>query len=280
MALQAPVGRLTLSFSSFLKKIRNKYKIDSISRLYEFFGGRENINMGQRNLAMLESGELKPTVGFLASVSRKLDPQDYREAILAFFEANLDADLDKNLLSYLKNNLSPSHKAPNQKLTKEHEQIELSDQQLTYLSENYEGLFLFNKVAVLSSVPLTKDINMEIADDLVRLKLIDITGKELVCTSTRYRLPSFPNSSPRKVRLASKVILNHISAYLSEDGSNQQQLLYTFQQLSETQILYVYSELQRLKSLIFEMSQSTTLEKKYPFIFVSFARKILEKELK
>lgn len=269
-----------MNFSFFLKQIRNRYEIDSISSLYEFFGGRDNLNMGQRNLAMLESGELKPTVGFLAGVSRKLDPHEYRDVVLAFFESNLDADLDKNLLSYLKDNLSPSQNGLTQKIRNAPEQIELSDQQLTYLSDNYEGLFLFNRVAVLSSVPFTKEINTEIANDLIRLKLIELRNNKLICTSTRYRLPAFPNSSPRKVRLASKVILNHISAYLSEDGSSHQQLLYTFQQLSEKQIRYVYSELQRLKSLIFEMSQSANSEDKYPFIFVSFARQIMEKELK
>lgn len=269
-----------MSFSTFLKQLRTRYNIDSISDLYGFLGGRENLNMGQRNLAMLDSGDLKPTISFLAGVTRKLQPHEYKDAILAFFESNFDPDLDADFLGYLKNNLTSSSKGLVQTKESSTEQIELSDQQLTYLAENYEGLFLFNRVAVLSSIPFTKEINRDIASDLIRLKLIELRGKNLVCTSTRYRLPAFPNSSPRKVRLASKVILNHISAYLSEDGSNNQQLLYTFQQLTEKQINYVYSELQRLKSIIFEMSKSETKEEKHPFIFVSFARQIMEKELK
>lgn len=269
-----------MSFSAFLKKFRNRYNIDSISDLYEFLGGRENLNMGQRNLAMLDSGDLKPTISFLAGVTRKLQPHEYKDALLAFFESNLDADLDATFLSYLKNNLTTSTEGLVQVREDSSKQIELSDQQLSYLSENYEGLFLFNRVAVLSSIPFSKEINIDVANQLVRLKLIEIKEQNIVCTSARYRLPSFPNSSPRKIRLASKVILNHISAYLSEDGSNNQQLLYTFQQLTEKQINYVYTELQRLKAIIFEMSKSGANEEKYPFIFVSFSRQIMEKELK
>ena len=95
-----------MSFSTFLKQIRTRYNIDSISDLYEFLGGRENLNMGQRNLAMLDSGDLKPTISFLAGVTRKLQPHEYKDALLAFCESNLDSDLDADFLGYLKNNLT------------------------------------------------------------------------------------------------------------------------------------------------------------------------------
>lgn len=265
-------------FSKFLQAIKLRNNLKTTSEFFAFLGAREKIDMGQRNLAMIESGDLLPTVSALGNITQSLRKEDFREAVLSFFKDNLDPEKHKRLLDYLDCNLLPGFNATEKKDSTA-SYIEMNEEQLSFLVENRSAMVLMNKIGLYEESKFDyNNVDSNLLDKLVELKLLTQDKSAIKPRSTNIRLPSFSKSSAKKVRLTSKFILNHIDAYLAEEGSENQEFAYSFYLLSPTQRKIILDEISRIKKLIFSFSAETTMGEANPFLFVGFGKELTKKD--
>ncbi len=267
-----------MHFSKFLQAIKFRNQLKTTSELFAFLGARETLDMGQRNLAMIESGDLLPTVSALGNITQSLKKEDFREAILSFFKDNLDSEKHRRLLDYLECNLLPGVNTIDKKDSTT-SYVEMNEEQLSFLVGNRSAMILMNKIGLYEESKIDYcNVDSDLIDKLVKLKLLTKDKSALKPKSTNIKLPSFSKSSAKKVRLTSKFILNHIDAYLAEEGSENQEFAYSFYLLTPSQRKIILEEISRIKKLIFSFSAETNMEEANPFLFVGFGKELVKKD--
>lgn len=272
-----------MTFSIFLKNLKEKYELKSTVELFNHLGGKDKLSMTIRNFSLLESGDLAPSIAAFSSIFRQLQSDEYRDAVLSYFNTNVEEAQNKELLGYLTNNLSFSRfKVEKVASSKSDDRLGFNSDQLSYLIENVEAMKLLNKIVLFKEVPKSSlTAKQDLVKKLKQLKLINEDRKSLLPTSFKYKLPSFSDSSSKNVRLASKLILNQIDTFISEEGTIKQTFAYAFHLLTSYQIKLINDEINRIKSLIsdfaFENSESN-VDSLIPYLFVGFGKEIEQKE--
>jgi hypothetical protein len=271
-----------MNFSDFLKRLKGKYGLKSNVELFNSLGGQEKLSMTMRNFSLIENGSLAPTITAFSSVFRQLEEEDYKDAITSFFQSNLEKSDNSKLIDYINNCLSHPIYRDSRSTSDKHSESELmfNSEQLSYLVEDIEAMKSLNKIGLFEKIDLESIHSKEnLIKKLKTLKLVTQEGKSIRAATYKYRLPSFSDASSKNVRLASKLILNHIDAYLSEEGTIRQTFSYAFHLLTQHQSKMVLTEVNRIKTLISTFaSTNAKSDVLIPFLYVGFGKEVEKKE--
>ena len=104
-------------------------------------------------------------------------------------------------------------------------------------------------------------------------------GGVVQVTNKTFRAPSYENSHPRLVAKSTDFIINHIAAYLSKEGSPDQQLRYSMLNVKPEVADLILEQMEFFKKWVQSLAEIDHDSSHIPFVFVSFGKKLRETEL-
>jgi hypothetical protein len=270
-----------MDFSNFLRALRVKQNFASVSKQFEGFGGGKKLSTTLRNFQLVESGKSAPTPKLFMSVFRALPREEYKNAVIAFFESHIDSKKDSELLAFLDQQLTPAVTADNKSVFETTRSLTYTAEQLAVLSKDSLAMKLHHRVLLWERVSPTDIQDCEqIAKHLVVNALADREADGgLKPPRTVYRVPSFETSSPQLVRSASKYFKSILDCYISEEGSSEQNVSFALQLVRPNIAHQILDQMAAFKRWVQNVATSETGPGLVPFLFLSYGKKLNQKDL-
>jgi hypothetical protein len=235
--------------------------------------------MTLRNYQHIDTGTQPPTFKSFLAIFNRLPEEEYKNAVIAFFQAASDGD-SKKLSDYLDRHLTPAFKRSEKGLWESKRPVAtLSADQMKYLTETPEAMRLLHKVLLWENVP-KKELEGRgaIAEKLVELGLAELSKGSLKPSRTIYKVPNYDNAPPATMRKATRYLIKHLEVYASVEGSPGQEITYALQLVPASIADHILTEMKAFKRWVQSVASRTTDENLVPFVFLSFGKKLEKKE--
>ena len=269
-------------FHDFLKSFKTKKKFSSVRELFEALGGEKKLGTSLRNFQLIESGTRSPTERVFLSIFKQLPREEYKSAVLAYFRSHVESPQDETLVEYLEQHLSPAYNLETRSLFETGQPVmTYSPEQLEALSSEAETMrlhhrmFLWEKLAAQDLEPRKPAL-----ERLVKLDLA-VTDSRGDARPSRpvFRVPGFENSPPPTVRKSTNYFYSVLRSYISEEGSMNQQISFALQLVTPTVAQTILEQMTYFKRWVQSVASSEPRPDLVPFLFVSFGKKLEDREL-
>jgi hypothetical protein len=274
-----------MKFSEYLNYLKDKKKCNSITELYTTLGGQESLEMSLRNFQVISSGHQQPTIQMLFNIVKHIDKQEYKRALISFFNSFVDekeADELKSFLTFI-NNFLPAPNEIEKAVWLPSNREEYSQKQLDFLAENQDAMKVHIATTLYGKIEkdqLSKNQQL-LVDDLEKLNLVKIKKNHIIPSNVSWRLPKYDSSSPAAVRRGNKLTASILEQYLLHEGGESQEFSLIVQTIKKDQLDTVKEEFQRLsfwiKSLTVDSEES---QDTVPIISILFTRNLDKKDFK
>ncbi|MGE0616310.1 MAG: hypothetical protein AB7P04_11785 [Bacteriovoracia bacterium] len=219
-----------MNFSEFLRERRGKQNFQSVSELYQWYGGEKKLGISFRQFQNVESGKQAPTPKLLSAIFNHEPAASRHVLIQAYFSSHLADDASSApLQKYLAKNLTQSLEEGRFEWdARDHRSY--SEAQLDFLTQTPDAMRFYRRLILVERVPKQEiKLSRKLLAQMADLELIEVDDKYIRPSSVLYRLPKFGSSNPRIVSKAHEFILNQVTLYMSKEGSERQEISYAFQ---------------------------------------------------
>lgn len=237
--------------------------------------------MSLRNFQLIDSGQQAPSVDAFFSIFKKLPRHEYKDAIQSYFETMTPTGEFNPVVDYIEKHLTPAFELSEKSIWDSNRpSMTYSEEQLNFLEQNLEAMKLHHRLTLREFVPKSDLIGKEeVVKKLVKLELAQNKKDGLYPCRTLFRAPTYENSAPSSVRKATRYLLKHFDAYVSEEGSPKQELGYALQLVTPQIAGHILAETVKFKRWIQSVASQETEGDLIPLVVLSFAKQLESKEL-
>ena len=275
-----------MNLAEFLIMWRANSGFESATKFFKHLGGEDLLGISLRHYQQIESGQRTPSLKVFASLFDNMDEELKREAVLAFFrtafpsEKSSEEPIGLAVVRFLEQNLLSSRiKKPGGLWKLKANTSIYSDQQLKFLTDNEDAFLLFKKVLLFGELDQSEAGDQKLVNSLKERELIRLVGQRVKRSGRVYKIPSVINSRPRSVAKGTDFILQHMSSYISREGSENQELCSAMQLVPEWAAEQVLMRLAQFKDWVQSLASTDVNEEQVPFVFVGFAKKLERREM-
>lgn len=272
-----------MNFKTFLRSLRAKQGFASAREQFEKLGGEEKLGMSLRNFQFVESGTNPPSAKFLGSLMMQIPKEEFRNAILAYFNSHFDERQNGLILKYLEQHLSAAENlegvtlfdAPSKTVMK------YSSEQMDLLAQNLDAMRLHHQLLLWEGVEKEKLEGREAAvDELIKLSLARRSKSGgLLPTRDVYHVPTDSTSPPHVVRRAVRYLAGVQDIYISYEGGANQELSFAMQLVTPAVAQLALEKMIALKSWIMKAASLDVKPGLVPFVYVAFGKSLSDREL-
>ncbi|HLE01312.1 MAG TPA: hypothetical protein VJB59_13700 [Bdellovibrionota bacterium] len=269
-----------MNFSEFLRSLKTKRGFASAREMFEKLGGDKKTKMSLRNFQLIECGQQAPTPKAFAALFRQLKREEYREAVVSFFQSVVDQD-DHELIDYLEEHLTPAYERTEKSIwDSDRPTMFYSENQLDFMVQNKEAMRLHHRLLLWEKVPRAQLKGLEeTAKKLVEFDLAEEKPDGLYPKRTLFRVPNFENSAPSAVRRGTRYLMKHLDVYISEDGTPSQEAIYAIQLVDPEVAKQINAEMKKFKQWVQRVASEGTSDHLVPYMMIGFGKQLDKREL-
>lgn len=271
-----------MNFSEFLKQRRTQNNLVSAKEHYEELGGEKVLKISLRHFQQIEGGKYPPSEDLLAALFEKTRPSERKTLVTAYFRSVLSGTSGgTQLIEYLDYHLSPEIEKESKSLWESGRRLMMySEEQLNFLADNVDALRFHRRLLLLGNCSKNEcTLDRGKLKALEKLNLIEVQKDEIRPSRSLYRIPNYENSNPRAVASASDFILKQVDAYISREGSPNQELSYAMQMVTPAVADRILEQMKAFKKWVQSLASTDEGPSMTPLVFVGFAKKMERKEL-
>ncbi len=264
-----------MNFSQLLEVIKKKHKLKSTTALYEFLGEEKGIGITLRNFNQIFSEVRNPSLKVFVKILNRLEKEDYKDAISAYFESHNEKGSCNKLIDYINKNLSIEIDKDKPGLwDRPISQATQTEKELKYLADNPEASRFLHLLMLKEELNLNFfESKHEIIKKLVELDRAIKTKDKVKSKFTGLRIPRDNKDPKHLAKLGRLFITKQLENYASLEGDENQVLDFALHMIKKDHLPLILKNISSMNQWIQSLAETETHDdNNTPFVSVLFAK--------